>query len=191
MKFKINYQKIIKKIINKKNNIIKALYIFLISAFLTLYSMKYIRNNYELIKQAFIGRLNNLTYFEYILVFAIIVVLAYFIPLLTLKVKGNSINSKVSLSCFLLMWDCFLIDDFISRGFPIDSRTVNSIYLNIFMIVWYLVDLIIIIYYWLWETTYYKGNKIKKKYRKLNIKKLSLLWAIIIFILGILFNYKK
>ena len=47
------------------------------------------------------------------------------------------------------------------------------------------------IYSWLWETSYIKGNKVKRKYRRLDTKKLSLLWAIIIFILGLLFNFNR
>ena len=64
-------------------------------------------------------------------------------------------------------------------------------YFSITYFIYKILEVFEVIYNWLWETTYYKGNKIKKKYRKLNIKKLSLLWAIIIFILGILFNFKK
>ena len=52
-------------------------------------------------------------------------------------------------------------------------------------------DSLEVVYSWLWETSYIKGNKVKKKYKKIDTKKLSLLWAIIIFVLGILFNFKK
>lgn len=68
---------------------------------------------------------------------------------------------------------------------------VLYIYFSITYFIYKILEVFEVIYNWLWETTYIKGNKIKKKYRRLDTKKLSLVWAIIIFILGILFNFKK
>lgn len=67
---------------------------------------------------------------------------------------------------------------------------VIGIYLTVIYFVYILLEALEVVYNWLWETSYIKGNKVKKKYKKIDIKKLSLLWAIIIFILGILFNFK-
>lgn len=67
---------------------------------------------------------------------------------------------------------------------------VIGIYLSVIYFVYILLEALEVVYNWLWETSYIKGNKVKKKYKKIDIKKLSLLWAIIIFILGILFNFK-
>ena len=68
---------------------------------------------------------------------------------------------------------------------------VIGIYLSVIYFVYVLLEVLEVVYSWLWETSYIKGNKVKKKYKKIDTKKLSLLWAIIIFILGILFNFKK
>lgn len=68
---------------------------------------------------------------------------------------------------------------------------VLYIYFSITYFIYTILEVFEVIYNWLWEATYIKGNKIKKKYRRLDTKKLSLVWAIIIFILGILFNFKK
>lgn len=68
---------------------------------------------------------------------------------------------------------------------------VLYIYFSITYFIYTILEVFEVIYNWLWEATYIKGNKIKKKYRRLDTKKLSLVWVIIIFILGILFNFKK
>ena len=68
---------------------------------------------------------------------------------------------------------------------------VMLIYLSVIYFVYVLLEALEVVYNWLWETSYIKGNKVKKKYKKIDTKKLSLLWAIIIFVLGILFNFKK
>lgn len=68
---------------------------------------------------------------------------------------------------------------------------VIGIYLSVIYFFYVLLEVLEVVYSWLWETSYIKGNKVKKKYKKIDTKKLSLLWAIIIFVLGILFNFKK
>lgn len=68
---------------------------------------------------------------------------------------------------------------------------VIGVYLSVIYFVYVLLEVLEVVYSWLWETSYIKWNKVKKKYKKIDTKKLSLLWAIIIFILGILFNFKK
>ena len=68
---------------------------------------------------------------------------------------------------------------------------VIGIYLSVIYFFYVLLEVLEVVYSWLWETSYIKGNKVKKKYKKIDTKELSLLWAIIIFVLGILFNFKK
>lgn len=99
------------------------------------------------------------------------------------KIRYYLLGLTVSLSLYLYLYLLYYK--------KITFIIVIGIYLSVIYFVYVLLEALEVVYNWLWETSYIKGNKVKKKYKKIDTKKLSLLWAIIIFVLGILFNFKK
>lgn len=99
------------------------------------------------------------------------------------KIRYYLLGLTVSLSLYLYLYLLYYK--------KISFIIVIGVYLSVIYFVYVLLEALEVVYSWLWETSYIKGNKVKKKYKKIDTKKLSLLWAIIIFVLGILFNFKK
>lgn len=99
------------------------------------------------------------------------------------KIRYYLLGLTVSLSLYLYLYLLYYK--------KISFIIVIGVYLSVIYFVYVLLEVLEVVYSWLWETSYIKGNKVKKKYKKIDTKKLSLLWAIIIFVLGILFNLKK
>ena len=99
------------------------------------------------------------------------------------KIRYYLLGLTVSLSLYLYLYLLYYK--------KISFIIVIGVYLSFIYFVYVLLEALEVVYSWLWETSYIKGNKVKKKYKKIDTKKLSLLWAIIIFVLGILFNFKK
>ena len=123
--------------------------------------------------------------------FSISVVLLFTLPFFIMNLQQDERKKNRYYLLGLILFGYLTLSFYLYNYKKVFVSEVLYIYFSITYFIYKILEVFEVIYNWLWETTYYKGNKIKKKYRKLNIKKLSLLWAIIIFILGILFNFKK
>lgn len=185
-------KKLCKFIENNNFQILKVLVSYIISSFLTIYIIGQLRKKEDWLKlnAEIISNKNiNVTSIEYIMViFALLSI--FFIPVIMGFLKDDKFNGKALVGVVVSIIGFVVGISFIGRPI-INDYIVFLLFLFIICWIYILINFIIIIYKWLWETSYIKGNKVKKKYKKIDTKKLSLLWAIIIFILGILFNFKK
>lgn len=68
-----------------------------------------------------------------------------------------------------------------------EYKTISILFVIIFLffLFWIIVDFVIIIYRWLWI------NKDDTDTKQIDATKLNLLWLILAFILGLVFNIKK
>lgn len=163
--------------------------IFIISSFMLIYVMKYIRQeNGVLLEKPNGSSIKDLLNYEWS-VFSLSVMLIFVIlPIVYILGEGNPFKVDKIVVGLIVVLDVYLISHYSVFDLKIDYKLSAIIHFNLYVLVWLFLEFITKFYNWLWETSYIKGNKVKRKYERLDVKKLSLLWAIIIFILGILFK---
>lgn|GEM_PF-2859619 len=186
----------LKAFVSKKLKEVKVILSFILSGIITniivIKLFKYFsvskEQNSDIKKSIF-----DYSFIEILLVvlFSISVVLLFTLPFFIMNLQQDERKKNRYYLLGLILFGYLTLSFYLYNYKKVFVSEVLYIYFSITYFIYKILEVFEVIYNWLWETTYYKGNKIKKKYRKLNIKKLSLLWAIIIFILGILFNFKK
>lgn len=126
-----------------------------------------------------------------IVLFSISIVLLFTLPFFIMNLQQDERKKNRYYLLGVILIGYLTLSFYLYNYKKVIVSEVLYIYFSITYFIYTILEVFEVIYNWLWEETYIKGNKIKKKYRRLDTKKLSLVWAIIIFILGILFNFKK
>lgn len=91
---------------------------------------------------------------------------------------------------YLDMIGIFLI--ILNNTIPYDINNYLRIFVNLLAINFFIIEGLIQLYLWLQEPESKKAKKnIKHNNTQFDIKKLTFLWTIIVFILGLIFNIKK
>ena len=181
--------------INKKGKELKILLAIILSGFVTNLVAIKLLNYIDYINNSKLDINNNLVEIILFTLFLISVMLLLLLPFFIMTAQRDKKKKTQYFILGISVVGFITLYAYSFKYVKIRLIFILFLYFTIIYFVYILLKVIEIsfnkIYSWLWETSYIKGNKVKRKYRRLDTKKLSLLWAIIIFILGLLFNLNR
>lgn len=181
--------------INKKGKELKILLAIILSGFVTNLVAIKLLNYIDYINNSKLDINNNLVEIILFTLFLISVMLLLLLPFFIMTAQRDKKKKTQYFILGISVVGFITLYAYSFKYVKIRLIFILFLYFTIIYFVYILLKVIEIsfnkIYSWLWETSYIKGNKVKRKYRRLDTKKLSLLWAIIIFILGLLFNFNR
>lgn len=180
---------------NKKGKELKILLAIILSGFVTNLVAIKLLNYIDYINNSKLDINNNLVEIILFTLFLISVMLLLLLPFFIMTAQRDKKKKTQYFILGISVVGFITLYAYSFKYVKIRLIFILFLYFTIIYFVYILLKVIEIsfnkIYSWLWETSYIKGNKVKRKYRRLDTKKLSLLWAIIIFILGLLFNLNR
>lgn len=180
---------------NKKGKELKILLAIILSGFVTNLVAIKLLNYIDYINNSKLDINNNLVEIILFTLFLISVMLLLLLPFFIMTAQRDKKKKTQYFILGISVVGFITLYAYSFKYVKIRLIFILFLYFTIIYFVYILLKVIEIsfnkIYSWLWETSYIKGNKVKRKYRRLDTKKLSLLWAIIIFILGLLFNFNR
>ena len=180
---------------NKKGKELKILLAIILSGFVTNLVAIKLLNYIDYINNSKLDINNNLVEIILFTLFLISVMLLLLLPFFIMTAQRDKKKKTQYFILGISVVGFITLYAYSFKYVKIRLIFILFLYCTIIYFVYILLKVIEIsfnkIYSWLWETSYIKGNKVKRKYRRLDTKKLSLLWAIIIFILGLLFNFNR
>lgn len=159
--------------------ILKSVMIFFFSGFITIYILNKIKNNFMPIildKNSYINTISSGNSFEsFIILISVILLLC-----MPLVINFKTFTSKLKLGIMVVI----SIINIIAYIILISTATMNIfikcvVYLTVSYLVWLVIDLLIYIYNWLWIP--------KEKTKQIDVAKLTFIWAIIVFLLNLIF----
>ena len=181
--------------INKKGKELKILLAIILSGFVTNLVAIKLLNYIDYINNSKLDINNSLVEIILFTLFLISVMLLLLLPFFIMTAQRDKKKKTQYFILGISVVGFITLYTYSFKYVKIRLIFILFLYFTIIYFVYILLKVIEIsfnkIYSWLWETSYIKGNKVKRKYRRLDTKKLSLLWAIIIFILGLLFNFNR
>lgn len=186
----------LKVFVSKKLKEVKVILSFILSGIITNIIVIKLLKYFSVSKEQNSNIKNSIFDYSFIeillaVLFLISVVLLFTLPFFIMNLQQDERKKNRYYLLGVILFGYLTLSFYLYNYKKVFVLEVLYIYFSITYFIYKILEVFEVIYNWLWEVTYIKGNKIKKKYRRLDTKKLSLVWAIIIFILGILFNFKK